>query len=37
MYDTVIDITNENFSENDDVYFDIRPILIDSSITRKYI
>lgn len=32
MYDTIIDITGENFKENDDIYFDVRPIFIDSSI-----
>lgn len=37
MYDTIIDITGENFKENDDIYFDVRPIFIDSSIERKYI
>lgn len=37
MYDTVIDITKEDLKENDDIYFNVRPILIDSSIERKYI
>lgn len=37
MYDTIIDITGENFKENDDIYFNVRPILIDSSVERKYI
>lgn len=37
MYDTVIDITKEDLKENDDLYFNVRPILIDSSIERKYI
>ena len=36
MYDTIIDITDENFKENDDIYFDVRPIYIYSSIKRKY-
>lgn len=37
MYDTIIDITGEDFKENEDIYFDVRPILIDSSIERKYL
>ena len=37
MYDTVIDITGKDFKENDDIYFPVRPILIDSSVERKYI
>lgn len=37
MFDTVIDITGHDFKENDDVYFYVRPILIDTSIERKYI
>lgn len=37
MFDTVIDITGHSFKENEDVYFPVRPIMIDSSIDRKYI
>ena len=36
MHDTVIDITNKNINENDDIYFYVRPINIDSSIKRIY-
>lgn len=36
MFDTVIDVTGYNFEENDDVYFPVRPIMIDSCIERKY-
>lgn len=36
MHDIVLDITNYNFSENDDVYIDVRPVLIDSKIQRVY-
>ena len=36
MHDIVLDITNKDFEENDDLYIDIRPVLIDSSIKRLY-
>ncbi len=36
MHDVVIDITNKNYSENDDIYFYVRPVLIDSSVKRVY-
>ena len=34
MHDVVLDITDTNFYENEDVYFYVRPILVDSSIER---
>ena len=37
MYDTIIDITEKKLNEDDDVYFPVRPILIESSIERKYV
>lgn len=36
MFDTVIDITGHDLKENDDVYFPVRPIMIDSSVERRY-
>ena len=36
MHDVVIDITGTNLKENDDVYFDVRPTFIDTSIKRIY-
>lgn len=36
MHDVVIDITGKDFKENDDIYFEVRPTLIDSSIKRIY-
>ena len=36
MHDVVIDITNLDYKENDDIYFYVRPVLIDSSVKRKY-
>ena len=36
MHDTVIDITKKDFKENEDLYFYVRPIFIDSSIKRIY-
>lgn len=36
MHDVVIDITNLDYKENDDIYFYVRPILIDSSVKREY-
>lgn len=36
MHDVVIDITNKNYKENDDIYFYIRPIIIDSNVKRVY-
>ena len=36
MHDIVIDITKKDFKENDDIYFSVRPVFIDSSIRRVY-
>ena len=36
MHDTIIDITNKEYKINDDIYFYVRPSLIDSSIKRVY-
>lgn len=36
MHDVVIDITNDNYRENDDIYFYIKPVLIESSVKRVY-
>lgn len=36
MHDVVIDITNKNYKENDDIYFYVRPVIIDSSVKRVY-
>ena len=36
MHDIVIDITDKNYKINDDIYFYVRPIFIDSSIKRIY-
>lgn len=36
MHDVVIDITGKNYKENDDIYFYIRPVIIDSSVKRVY-
>lgn len=36
MHDIVLDITGQNFEENEDVYIDVRPVLIDSSVERIY-
>lgn len=36
MHDVVIDITGTNLKENDDIYFDVRPTFIDTSIKRIY-
>ena len=36
MHDIVIDLGKRNVKENDDIYFYVRPIFIDSSIKRIY-
>ena len=36
MHDVVIDVTNFDIKINDDIYFDVRPTLIDSSVKRVY-
>lgn len=36
MHDIVLDVTNEEYRVNDDVYIDVRPVLIDSSVRRIY-
>ena len=36
MHDTIVDITNKDYKINDDIYFDIKPTLIDSSVKRVY-
>lgn len=36
MHDVVIDITNSDIKINDDIYFNVKPTLIDSSIKRVY-
>ena len=36
MHDIVIDLSRKDLKENDDIYFDVRPIFIDSSIKRIY-
>lgn len=36
MHDIVIDITNKNYKENDDVYFYVRPVFIETSVKRVY-
>ena len=36
MHDVVIDVTNTDYKENDDIYFYVRPVLIDSSVKRVY-
>lgn len=36
MHDVVIDITCKNYKENDDIYFYVRPVIIDSSVKRVY-
>ena len=36
MHDIVLDITGKDYNENDDVYIDVRPVLIDSSVIRIY-
>ena len=36
MHDIVIDITKKDFKENDDIYFNVRPSFIDSSVMRVY-
>ena len=36
MHDIVLDVTGKDYNENDDVYIDVRPVLIDSSVIRIY-
>ena len=36
MHDVVIDVTGSDIKINDDIYFDVRPTLIDSSVKRVY-
>lgn len=36
MHDVMLDITNKNYNVNDELYFNVKPILIDSSIKRVY-
>ena len=36
MHDVVIDTKGEDIKINDDIYFDVRPTLIDSSVKRVY-
>lgn len=36
MHDIVIDITDKNYKINDDVFFEVRPTLIDSNVKRVY-
>ena len=36
MHDIVLDITGKDYKENDDIYIDVRPVLIDSKIKRIY-
>lgn len=36
MHDVVIDITGKNYKENDDIYFYIKPVTIESSVKRVY-
>lgn len=36
MHDIVIDITGKDYKENDDIYFTIKPVTIESSIKRVY-
>lgn len=36
MHDVVIDITNTNYGENDDIYFYIKPVLIGLNVPRVY-
>ncbi|MBP3635275.1 MAG: alanine racemase [Bacilli bacterium] len=36
MHDVVIDLTNKDYKENDDVYFYVKPVFIDTSVKRVY-
>lgn len=36
MHDIILDITNKEYKVNDDLYFDVKPTLIDTSIKRVY-
>ena len=36
MHDVVLDIENKDIKINDDIYFDVKPTLIDSSVKRVY-
>lgn len=37
MYHVTVDITDKNINLNDEVIFEVSPMLVDSSITRDYI
>ncbi len=37
MYDVVIDLTNKNYKENDDIYFYTRPSFINPNVKRIYV
>lgn len=37
MHDVVIDLTNKNYKENDDIYFYTRPSFINPNVKRIYI
>jgi alanine racemase len=37
MYHVTVDITNKNIKINDEVIFEVSPMLVDSDISRKYI
>lgn len=36
MHDVVIDLTNQDYKENDDIYFYARPSFINPEVKRKY-
>lgn len=36
MHDIVLDVTDEDYKVNDDVFIDVRPALIESSVMRVY-
>ncbi len=36
MHDVVIDITGKDYKENDDIYFYVRPVFIETSVKRTY-